>query len=115
MPKPLFSLPTGQPQDDSIVSVSVTMVSEMTSMANIASTVSVNSARSPLLPPARSVKHWSLTTLWEELIKIGAKVVRHAKYVALEVAEVAVPRELLAAFLKRIQRFGVPPPMVRPA
>ena len=27
----------------------------------------------------RAVKHWSLTTLREKLIKIGAKVVRHAR------------------------------------
>jgi len=27
----------------------------------------------------RSVKHWSLTTLREKLIKIGAKVVTHAR------------------------------------
>ncbi len=61
----------------------------------------------------RSAKHWSLTTLWEKLIKVGAKVVRHAKYVTLKLAEVAVPRELLAAILDRIQRFGVPPPLTQ--
>ena len=53
----------------------------------------------------RSVKHWPLTTLREEPIKIGAKVVRHAKYVTIQMAEVAVPRELFAALLERIQRF----------
>jgi hypothetical protein len=61
----------------------------------------------------RPVKHWSLTTLREKLIKIGAKVVRHAKYVTFQLAEVAVPRELFAAILDRIQRFGVPPPLVQ--
>ena len=61
----------------------------------------------------RSVKHWSLTTLREKLIKIGAKVVRHFKYVTFQMAEVAVPRELFAAILDRIQRFGVPPPLVQ--
>ena len=60
----------------------------------------------------RSVKHWSLTTLREKLIKIGAKVVRHARYVTFQLAEVAVPRELFAAILDRIQRFGVPPPLM---
>jgi len=59
------------------------------------------------------VKHWSLTTLREKLIKIGAKVVRHAKYVTFQMAEVAVPRQLFAAILERIQRFGAPPPLVR--
>jgi len=29
----------------------------------------------------RDVKHWSLTTLREKLVKIGAKVTRHSKYV----------------------------------
>ena len=61
----------------------------------------------------RSVKHWSLTTLREKLIKIGAKVVRHAKYVIFQMAEVAVPRELFVAILERIRRFGVPPPLLR--
>ena len=61
----------------------------------------------------RSVKHWSLTTLREKLIKIGTKVLRHSKYVTFQMAEVAVPRELLAATLERIQRFGVPPRLVQ--
>ncbi len=61
----------------------------------------------------RSVKHWSLTTLREKLIKIGAKVVTHSGYVIFQMAEVAVPRDLFAAILERIQRFGVPPPLVR--
>ena len=34
-----------------------------------------------------------------KLIKIGAKVVRHAKYVTYQLAEVAVPRDLFAAIL----------------
>ena len=61
----------------------------------------------------RSVKHWSLTTLREMLIKIGAKVVTHSRYVIFQMAEVAVPRELFAAILQRIQRFGVPPPLLQ--
>jgi len=51
-----------------------------------------------------SVKHWSLTTLREKLIKIGAKVVRHARYVTFQMAEVAIPRRLFAAILRRIAR-----------
>ena len=38
-----------------------------------------NFLRQMALP--REVKHWSLTTLREKLIKIGAKVVRHGRYV----------------------------------
>ncbi len=55
----------------------------------------------------------SLTTLREKLIKIGAKVVRHAKYVTFQMAEVAVPRELFAAMFDGIQQFRVPPPLVQ--
>ena len=40
------------------------------------------------------VEHWSLTTLREKLVKIGAKVVRHGRYVTFQLAEVAVPRKL---------------------
>ncbi len=65
------------------------------------------------LQDARSVKHWSLTTLREKLIKIGAKVVWHSGYVIFQMAEVAVPRELFAAIIERIQQFGVPPPLLR--
>ena len=60
-----------------------------------------------------SVRHRSLTMLREKLIKIGAKVVRHSKYVIFQMAEVAVPHELFAAILERIQWYGVPPPLVR--
>ncbi len=59
------------------------------------------------------MKHWSLTTLWEKLIKIGAKVARHSKYVTFQMAEVAVARGLFAAISERIQRFGVPPPLLQ--
>jgi hypothetical protein len=52
----------------------------------------------------REVKHWSLTTLREKLIKIGAKVVHHAGYVVFQMAEVAVPRDLFAKILERIGR-----------
>jgi hypothetical protein len=43
----------------------------------------------------------------------GAKVLPHSKYVTFQLAEVAMPPELLAAILDRIQRFGVPPPRVQ--
>jgi len=40
---------------------------------------------------ARADQELSLTTLKEKLIKIGAKVVSHASYVAFQLAEVATP------------------------
>ena len=62
-----------------------------------------------------SVKHWTLTTLRDRLIKIGAKVVRHARYVTFQLAEVAVPRRLYRAILERIRRFAGTPPRAAPA
>ena len=37
---------------------------------------------------------------------------RHAEYVTFQLAEVAMPRELFAAILERINCFGVPPPLI---
>ena len=69
-----------------------------------------NFLRRLVLP--RDVKHWSLTTLREKLVKIGAKVTRHSKYVTFQLAEVAVTRGLFAAILDRIERLALPPPVV---
>jgi hypothetical protein len=63
------------------------------------------------LPPR--VGHGTLTTLREKLIKIGAKAVRHARYVTFQMAEVAVPRTLYREILRRITRLrelAMPPP-----
>jgi hypothetical protein len=54
----------------------------------------------------QSVKHWLLTTLKEKLVKIGAKVVTHARYVTFQMAEVAIPRRLFKTILCRISRLG---------
>ena len=45
---------------------------------------------------------WSLTSLKEKLIKIGAKVVSHGRHIAFQMAEVAVPRQLFADILRLI-------------
>jgi hypothetical protein len=42
----------------------------------------------------------SLTSRKEELIKIGAKVVSHGRYVAFQMAETAIPRNLFADILR---------------
>ena len=57
---------------------------------------------------APGVNHWSLTTLRDKLIKIGAKVVTHARYVIFQMAEVAVPKRLFRTILERIRRLRVP-------
>ena len=43
-----------------------------------------------------------MTTLCEKLIKIGAKVVRHGRYVTFQLAEVAVSRRLFTEILRLI-------------
>lgn len=58
-------------------------------------------ARSRLALPQK-VEHWSLTTLREKLVKIGAKVVRYGRYVISQMAEVAIPRALFAEILRFI-------------
>jgi hypothetical protein len=65
-----------------------------------------NFLRQMVLP--RSVKHWTLTTLREKLIKIGAKVVCHSRQVIFQMAEVAVPRELFRDILRAIDRLREP-------
>ncbi len=52
---------------------------------------------------------WSMTTMREKLVKIGAKVVRSARYVTFQLAEVAVSRRLFATILQRIARLSSPP------
>jgi len=52
----------------------------------------------------KAIKHWSLTTLREKLIKIGAKVVTHSRYVIFQMAEVAIPRWLFRTILECIRR-----------
>jgi Transposase DDE domain group 1 len=66
-----------------------------------------NFLRSLALPS--EVAHWSLTTLREKLVKIGARIVRHGRYVVFQLAEVAVPRMLFAEILRRIDRLRESP------
>jgi len=53
----------------------------------------------------KSVKQWSFRTLRDKLVKIGAKVVSHSRYVIFQMAEVAVPRILFREILDRIRQF----------
>jgi len=54
------------------------------------------------LATPESIKDWSLTSLREKLIKIGAKFVRHGRYVAFQMAEVAIPQQGFADILHLI-------------
>ncbi len=57
----------------------------------------------------REVEHWSLTTLREKLVKIGAKVVRHGRHVTFQLAEVAVSRDLFRKILSLMDDLGPRP------
>jgi hypothetical protein len=59
-----------------------------------------------LLVLPNKVARWSLTTLRE---KLEDRIVRHGRYVVFQLAEVAVPRALFAAILRRIDRLRRPP------
>ncbi len=59
-----------------------------------------NFVRTLALP--KEVEHWSLTTLREKLVKIGARVVSHGRYVAFQLARVAVPRGLFRKIMSLI-------------
>ncbi len=59
----------------------------------------------------QELEHWSLTTLHEKLVKIGAKVVRHGRYITFQLAEAASPRSPFANILRLID--GLRPALYR--
>lgn len=56
------------------------------------------------------IKGWSLTSLKDKLIKIGAKVVSHGRYIAFQMAEVAIPRRMFQEILRLIAELRPKPP-----
>jgi hypothetical protein len=52
----------------------------------------------------KSINDWSLRTMREKLVKIGAKVASRARYVTFQMAEVLVSRSLFREILERIKR-----------
>src|ERR1019366_684492 len=57
----------------------------------------------------KTAQPWSLTSLREKLIKIGAKVVSHGRYTTFQLAEVAVPRQMFKEILALIVQLRAPP------
>ena len=60
-----------------------------------------------MLPEA--MKHWSLTSLQTRLIKTGGRLVRHARRLVFQLAEVLVSRGMLAGMLEGIGRLRLAP------
>ena len=67
-----------------------------------------NFIRTLALP--KEMEHWSLTKLRKKLVKIGAKVVRHGRYITFQLAEVTIPRSLFANILRLIDALRPAPP-----
>src|SRR6266852_7412866 len=66
-----------------------------------------NFMRTLVMP--KTAEPWSLTSLREKLIKIGAKVVSHGRYVTFQMAEVAVSERMFKDILSLIARLRAPP------
>lgn len=55
------------------------------------------------------IETWSLMSLRERLVKMGARLVRHARYAIFQLAEAALPRAVFAGVLDRINALRGPP------
>ncbi len=55
------------------------------------------------------MKHWSLRSVQTKLIKMGGRLVRHARRLVFQLAEVAVSREIFRQVLERIARLHPAP------
>ena len=67
-----------------------------------------NFLRTLALP--EEVKQWSMTTLRDRLVKIGAKIVRHGRSIIFQMAEAIVPRDLFERILGAIAALRPLPP-----
>ena len=67
-----------------------------------------NFLRTPALP--EEVRQWSMTTLRDRLVKIGARIVRHGRSISFQMAEVMVPRRLFQTILGAIAALRPLPP-----
>ena len=67
-----------------------------------------NFLRTLTLP--ETVSHWSMTTLRDRLVKIGAKIVRHGRSITFQMAEVMVTRGMFQQILDAIAALRPLPP-----
>ena len=58
-------------------------------------------------PPSGHPKlRWSLTSLQQRLFKTGGRLIRHARYFILQLAESQLTQRLFAQILRRIERLA---------
>jgi len=53
-----------------------------------------------------SIQSWSLTSLQQRLFKTGGRLIRHARYYILQLAESHLTRRLFGQILRRIERLA---------
>jgi hypothetical protein len=63
-----------------------------------------------ILALAEAVSYWSMTTLRDRLVKIGARFVRHGRSGTFQMAELIVPRPLFQQILDAITALRPSPP-----
>jgi len=56
----------------------------------------------------RRVGNWSLTSLQQRLVKTGGRLIKHARYYWLLLAEGHLTRRLFGAMVRRIEALSVP-------
>jgi hypothetical protein len=61
------------------------------------------------LPCPRTGKRSPMTSLQLKLIKIGARVIRHARAITFQLAEVAVTGPMMGTIIAAIHRLRAPP------
>jgi hypothetical protein len=55
----------------------------------------------------QQIDHWSLTSLQQRLVKTGGRLIKHARYYWLLLAESGLTRRLFAAMVRRIAALSV--------
>jgi len=56
----------------------------------------------------KKINHWSLTSLQQRLVKTGGRLVKHARYYWLLLAEGHLTRQVFGAILRRIWALPLP-------
>ena len=66
-----------------------------------------NFLRTLALP--KKISSWTLTTLRERLIKLGARLIKHARYATFQIAELVITSTTIEKILKNIRRLQLCP------
>jgi hypothetical protein len=56
----------------------------------------------------RRIDHWSLTSLQQRLVKTGGRLIKHARYYWLLLAESGLTRRLFGAMVRRMEALPMP-------